>query len=78
MGRIWYTQPLENIVYEAIRHLSRGGQAPVRDTELLAHLKSQRIEISRIDLIRVITVLETIGYIRVHSSGDEVDIRLLK
>ena len=76
--RIWHSQPLENIVYDAVRDLSKGGSAPVRDAELLAHLKNRRVDLSRIDLVRVLIVLETLGYVRTFSSGDEIDIRLLK
>lgn len=76
--RIWHSQPLENMVYEALKDLSKGGSAPVRDTELLAHLRNRKIDISKIDLVRILVVLETLGYIRSFSSGEEIDIRLLK
>ncbi len=76
--RVWYSQPLLNIVYEAIKTLSKGGEAPVRDAELIAYLKSNGVEISRIDLTYILLKLETVGYIRTLSSGEEIDIRLLK
>ena len=76
--RVWYSQPLLNMVYEAIKILSKGGEAPVRDTELIAYLKNNGVEISRIDLAYILLKLETIGYIRTLSSGEEIDIRLLK
>jgi len=78
LTRIWYPQPLQNLVYEAIRELSRGGETPVRDSDLLAYLRGRRIDVSKTSLIKVLTVLETIGYIRTLSSGDEIDIRLLR
>ncbi|MCE4612365.1 MAG: hypothetical protein F7C07_00835 [Desulfurococcales archaeon] len=68
---VWYKNPLVNIVYESIKKLSREGEIPVGEEELLAFLRRARIEVSAQDLSKILMTLERLGYIHVFLSTKE-------
>jgi len=68
---VWYKSPIVNIVYESIRELSKEGEVPVSEEELLAYLKRMRIEVSAQDLSKILMILERHGYIHVSLSTKE-------
>ena len=71
--KTWMGTPLINIVYESIKRLTRNGQAPVMDVELVSDLESRRIRISEMDLAKILMTLEFLGYVSVrYSTRDEV------
>ena len=71
--KTWMGTPLINIVYESIKRLTKDGQAPVMDVELLSDLESRRIRVSEMDLAKILMTLEFLGYVSVrYSTRDEV------
>ncbi len=71
--KTWMGTPLINIVYESIKRLTKNGQAPVMDVELLSDLESRRIRVSEMDLAKILMTLEFLGYVSVrYSTRDEV------
>ena len=71
--KTWMGTPLINLVYESIKRLTRNGQAPVMDVELVSDLESRRVRISEMDLAKILMTLEFLGYVSVrYSTRDEV------
>ena len=68
---VWYKSPLANIVYESVKKLSREGEIPVSEEELLAFLRRSGIEVSAQDLSKILMTLERLGYIHVSMSTKE-------
>ena len=75
---VWTPQPLTNIIYESLRRLSKNGEVPVSETDLVAELKRQRETVSRRDLVKVLMTLEILGYISTQHSKDELLIKVIK
>ena len=75
----WHETPLRNKVYEAIKRLSRNGEVPVPEPDIISYLNSMGVNISKKDLVNALIVLEQLGYIVVSSSTkDERLIKLVK
>ncbi len=66
---VWRGVTLVNAVYEALYKLSRGGEIPVRETDLLTELESSGFRPSRAEVVKTLITLEILGYARVKSSG---------
>lgn len=68
---VWYHSPLINLVYEALRKLSRG-EKPVLDEDLKNYIEmNHNIRLSRRELVEIIVKMEILGMISVSSSGKE-------
>ena len=72
----WHETPNINAVYEALKRLTRGGEAPVGEVELVSHMSREERPISSGELAKALMVLEALGYIEVYSSTKEE--RLIK
>jgi hypothetical protein len=68
---VWYKNPIVNIVYESLRKLSKEGEVPVGEEELLAFLKKSQVDVSAQDLSKILIILEKLGYIHVSLSTKE-------
>ncbi len=66
---VWRGLTLLNAVYEAIYKLSRAGDVPVRETDLITELESTGLRPSRAEVVKALITLEILGYARVKSSG---------
>jgi hypothetical protein len=68
---VWGPIPLVNAVKEAVERLSKNGELPVTESDVIAYIENMRIGIrpSRADVVNALIVLETLGYVRVVSSG---------
>lgn len=72
----WNPVPNTNVVLEALQRLTRGGEIPVSELDVLSYLRRQGYSVSRGDLSKILLTLETLGYIIVFSSTKEE--RLIK
>lgn len=77
MATIWSKQPLAHIVLDALRRLA-GNEGVVLESALKSYLlEKEGIEVSALDLSRILIVLEREGYISVQlSTKDERIIKL--
>lgn len=66
---VWRGITLVNAVYEALYKLSRAGEVPVRETDLLTELEGSGLRPSRAEVVKALITLEILGYARVKSSG---------
>ena len=75
---VWSQQPLINMVYDALKRLSKNGEAVVEEHELLAELAKLGESVSRRDLAKALMTLEILGYIATQASREELLISFLK
>jgi hypothetical protein len=75
---VWTPQPLINIVYDSLVKLSKNGEIPVSESELIGDLKRRGESISRRDLAKVLMTLEILGYIATQPSKKELLISVLR
>ncbi|MDP8002940.1 MAG: hypothetical protein ACP5I6_02495 [Caldisphaera sp.] len=68
---IWVESPYLNLVYDALKELTKNGEMPVSDKEIISYLSRQNYEISPADLIKILIKLEILGYVSVNSSTKE-------
>ncbi len=74
---VWTPQPLINIIYDSLKKLSKNGEVPVSEADLLADLKRLGESVSRRDLAKVLMTLEILGYIATQISKEELLIRFI-
>ena len=68
-SEVWRPLPLLNYAYDAIRRLTRDGDRPTRLLDVMAEVERMTgTKVSYGDLIRAVTRLEILGYIRVTAS----------
>ncbi len=75
---VWTPQPLINTVYESLQRLSKKGEVPVAESDLIADLNRRGESVSRRDLAKVLMTLEILGYIATQPSKEELLISVLK
>jgi len=75
---VWTPQPLINIVYESLQRLSKKGEVPVSESDLIADLTRRGETISRRDLVKVLMTLEILGYIATQPSKEELLISVIR
>ncbi|MGC8573199.1 MAG: hypothetical protein C0172_00145 [Caldisphaera sp.] len=68
---IWAESPYLNIVYDEIKRLTKDGEIPVSEREIISSLSRQGYEMSPADLIKILIKLEIMGLIVVSSSTKE-------
>ncbi|MEB3806201.1 MAG: hypothetical protein GSR73_01620 [Desulfurococcales archaeon] len=73
---IWSPQPLINTVYETLLALSKNGEIPVSETDVIAELKRRGEDISRRDLAKILMTLEILGYISTQLSKKELIVKV--
>jgi hypothetical protein len=73
---IWAEAPYLNIIYDEIRKLTKNGEIPISEREIVSSLARQGYEISPADLIKILIKLEIMDLIVVSSSTKEE--RLIK
>jgi len=66
--RTWTSSPVVNIVYEAVKRLTRNGETPVVESELLSDLERHGYKLSPMDLAKALIILEILGYVSVRYS----------
>jgi len=66
---VWQGVTLVNAVYEALYKLSRAGEVPVRESDLITELENAGLRPSRAEVVKALITLEILGYARVKSSG---------
>ncbi len=78
---VWFEVPLTNIVMDALKRLSKNGDAPVTDADLYSYLERAGYSLSPRDIVKSLMVLEALGYIMVEAikKGEtEIMVRVLK
>ncbi|MCE4601346.1 MAG: hypothetical protein F7C38_07295 [Desulfurococcales archaeon] len=73
---IWSPQPLINTVYETLLALSKNGEIPVSEADVIAELKRRGEDISRRDLAKILMTLEILGYISTQLSKKELIVKV--
>jgi len=68
---VWTESPMLNIVYEALKELSKGGKEPVTESQILSYLARNGYSISLPDLVKSLMRLELLGLVYVTSSTKE-------
>ncbi|MCG2873073.1 MAG: hypothetical protein L7H09_03855 [Acidilobus sp.] len=68
---VWTESPMLNIVYEALKELSKGGKEPVTESQILSYLARNGYSISLPDLVKSLMRLELLGLVYVSSSTKE-------
>jgi hypothetical protein len=68
---VWTESPMLNIVYEALKELSKGGKEPVTESQILSYLARNGYSISLPDLVKSLMRLELMGLVYVTSSTKE-------
>ncbi len=77
-SEVWLPQTLRNEIYEIIKRKTKGGQTPITESDLLLFLENEGIRVSRREGVNILAELETYGYVRVKSSGENERIILFK
>ncbi|MCE4623750.1 MAG: hypothetical protein F7B11_03270 [Caldisphaeraceae archaeon] len=68
---VWTETPYLNLVYDTIKTLTKNGEVPVSEKEIISNLSRKNYNISPADLIKILIKLELMGYISVNSSTKE-------
>jgi len=68
---VWSESTMLNIVYEALKELSKGGKEPVTESQILSYLARNGYSISLPDLVKSLMRLELLGLVYVSSSTKE-------
>jgi len=68
---VWSESTMLNIVYEALKELSKGGKEPVTESQILSYLARNGYSISLPDLVKSLMRLELLGLVYVTSSTKE-------
>ena len=68
---VWGPATVVNAVREALEKLSENGKVPVKESDLVSYIDKvlAGINAGRTDVVKALIVLETLGYVRVASSG---------
>ncbi|BAF34833.1 hypothetical protein APE_2473a [Aeropyrum pernix K1] len=67
----WVPSTLRNLVYETIVKRTKNGQTPITESDLMLYLENEGLKASRREIVNILMELETHGYVRVKSSGEE-------
>ncbi len=68
---VWAPQTVVNAVKEAVERLSRNGEVPVKETDIVSYIESMlpSASVGRTDIVKALITLEALGVVRVVSSG---------
>jgi len=73
---IWIDRHHVNLVYEAIRHLTKDGETPVGEQMLVDFLAKQGLYLSRRELAKILLEFEILGYVSVTTSGTKREFQI--
>ncbi|AFZ71118.1 hypothetical protein Calag_1411 [Caldisphaera lagunensis DSM 15908] len=73
---VWVETPYLNLVYDEIKKLTKDGEVPISEKEIISSLSRQGYDISPSDLVKLLIKMEIMGLIVVSSSTKEE--RLIK
>lgn len=73
---VWVESPYLNLVYDEIKKLTKNGEVPISEKEIISSLSRQGYDISPADLVKLLIKMEIMGLIFVSSSTKEE--RLIK
>ncbi len=73
---VWVESPYLNLVYDEIKKLTKNGEVPISEKEIISSLSRQGYDISPADLVKLLIKMEIMGLIVVSSSTKEE--RLIK
>ena len=77
---VWAPQTVVNAVKEAVERLSKNGEVPVKETDVVSYVESilPGASVGRTDVVKALITLEAFGVVRVVSSGWKERIILYK